>query len=40
MDLSLFVEDKFGVRIDDSELNKDTFDTIAQLTTIIEERGG
>jgi acyl carrier protein len=40
VDLSLFVEDKFGVRIDDSELNKDTFDTIAQLTTIIAERGG
>jgi len=24
VDLSLFVEEKFGARIDDSELNKDT----------------
>ncbi|HEY3289867.1 MAG TPA: phosphopantetheine-binding protein [Anaerolineae bacterium] len=40
VDLGLFVEDKFGVRIDDSELNKDTFDTIDQLTAIIAERMG
>jgi len=38
VDLSLFVEDRFGVRIDDSELNKETFDTVAQLTEIIEQR--
>ena len=38
VDLSLFVEEQFGVRIDDSELNKDTFDTLAQLTAIIQER--
>ena len=40
VDLGLFVEDKFGVRIDDAELNKDTFDTIDQLTAIIVERQG
>ena len=38
VDLGLFVEDKFGVRIDDSELNADTFDTVEQLVKIIEER--
>ena len=40
VDLSLFVEEKFGVRIDDSELNKETFDTIGQLAAIIAERQG
>ena len=38
VDLGLFVEDKFGVRIDDSELNTDTFDTIEQLVKVIEAR--
>ncbi|MBI5348075.1 MAG: hypothetical protein HZB77_01960 [Chloroflexi bacterium] len=38
VDLSLFVENEFGVRIDDSELNKETFDTIDQLTALIESR--
>jgi acyl carrier protein len=38
VDLGLFVEDKYGVRIDDSELNADMFDTIARLSEIIQER--
>jgi acyl carrier protein len=38
VDLGLFVEDKFGVRIDDSELNADTFDTVDQLTALIRQR--
>ncbi len=38
VDLSLFVEEQFGVRIDDSELNKDTFDTLDQLTQLIQSR--
>jgi acyl carrier protein len=38
VDLSMFVEEQFGVRIDDSELNKETFDTLGQLTSLIEER--
>ncbi len=38
VDLALFVEDTFGVRIDDTELNADTFDTLAQLAEIIKER--
>ncbi len=38
VDLSLFVEETFGARIDDSELNKDTFDTLSQLAALIQER--
>jgi acyl carrier protein len=38
VDLALFIEDKFGVRIDDSELNAQTFDTLAQLADLIESR--
>jgi acyl carrier protein len=38
VDLSLFVEDQFGVRLDDSELNAGTFDTLAQLAELIQQR--
>lgn len=38
MDLALFVEDTFGVRIEDTELNADTFDNLAQLTSLVESR--
>jgi acyl carrier protein len=38
MDLALFVEDNFGVRLEDTELNAETFDNLAQLTTLIESR--
>jgi acyl carrier protein len=38
VDLALFVEDTFGVHIDDTELNADTFDTLAQLAALIEQR--
>ncbi|MBN2386825.1 MAG: acyl carrier protein [Anaerolineales bacterium] len=38
MDLALFVEDTFGVPIDDAELNAQTFDSLAQLATLIESR--
>ena len=38
VDLALFVEDTFGVRIDDTELNADTFDTLEQLGALIRER--
>ena len=38
MDLALFVEDTFGVRIDDTELNAETFDTLGQLSELIEQR--
>jgi acyl carrier protein len=38
MDVALFVEDTFGVRIEDTELNADTFDNLNQLATLIESR--
>lgn len=38
MDLALFVEDTFGVRIEDTELNADTFDNLAQLAALVESR--
>ena len=38
MDLALFVEDTFGVRIEDTELNADTFDNLTQLAALIESR--
>ena len=38
MDLALYVEDTFGVRIEDTELNPDTFDNLNQLSALIESR--
>jgi acyl carrier protein len=38
MDLALFVEDTYGVRIEDTELNADTFDSLDQLAALIETR--
>lgn len=38
MDLALFVEDTFGVRIEDTELNANTFDNLTQLAALIESR--
>ena len=38
MDLALFVEDTFGVRIEDTELNADTFDTLNSLAELIQSR--
>jgi acyl carrier protein len=38
VDLALFVEDTFGVRIADSELNATTFDSIEQLAALIVSR--
>jgi acyl carrier protein len=38
VDLSLYIEDNFGVHIDDTELNADTFDTLSQLTELINNR--
>jgi len=40
VDLALFVEDTYGVRIEDTELNADTFNTLIQLVTLIQERQG
>lgn len=38
MDLALFVEDMFGVRIEDTELNANTFDNLTQLVSLINSR--
>jgi acyl carrier protein len=38
VDLALYVENTFGVRIEDTELNADTFDTLEQLVALIEKR--
>jgi acyl carrier protein len=38
MDLALFIEDTFGVRIEDTELNVDNFDNLSQLASLIESR--
>ena len=36
--VALFVEDNFGVRIEDTELNVSTFDTLNQLASLIQSR--
>ena len=38
VDLSIFIEDSYSVRIDDTELNADTFDNLDQLADLIVER--
>ena len=38
VDLALYVEDNFGVHIDDSELNASTFDTLEGLVALIQSR--
>ena len=38
MDVALYVEDTFGLRIEDTELNAETFDTLTQLAALIESR--
>ena len=38
VDLALHVEDTFGVHLDDTELNADTFDTLTQLAALIRAR--
>ena len=38
IDLALFIEDQFGVHIDDTQLNAETFDSLRELAGIIEQR--
>ena len=38
VDVALLVEDTYGVHIDDSELNAETFDTLDQLAELIRAR--
>jgi len=38
VDLALFVEATYGVRIEDTELNADTFDTLLDLASLVASR--
>ena len=38
VDMALFIEGTYGVRIDDTELTADVFDTIEELAAIVAER--
>ena len=38
VDLALLVEDEFGVVVDDTELNPDSFDTLEQLVALIQSK--
>ena len=38
VDLALYIEDNFGVEVDDTELNAETFDTLNQLADLIKSR--
>jgi acyl carrier protein len=40
VDLSIYIEEKFGVRIDDSELNAEAFDTVHELSELIRQKQG
>ena len=38
VDLALIVEDLYGIRVEDYELNADTFDTIRELDALIQKK--
>jgi acyl carrier protein len=38
VDLAMFIEERFGARIHDTELNAQTFDTLGQLAGLVEAR--
>ena len=38
VDLALFIEETFNVRIDDAELTADIFDTVSELARLIQDR--
>lgn len=38
VDVALFIEDTFNVRIEDTDLNADTFDTLNQLADLVINR--
>ena len=40
VDLAMFVEQTWGVRIDDTELNAESFDTLNELAGMVEARRG
>jgi acyl carrier protein len=38
VDLALYIEDRFGVKIEDTELNRQTFDNLNQLYHLIQSK--
>ena len=38
VDLSILIEDTYGVLLDDSELNAETFDSLGELVALINSR--
>lgn len=38
IDLALYIEDRFGVKIEDTELNRQTFDNLTQLCQLIRSK--
>lgn len=38
VDIALFVEEEFGVRIDDAELSAEVFDSLEELSALISKR--
>jgi acyl carrier protein len=38
VDLAVFIEEQFGVRIEDTELNQETFDSVSELAEMIHQR--
>lgn len=38
IDLANYIEDRFGVKIEDTELNRQTFDNLEQLAKIVSDR--
>ena len=38
VNLALYIEDTFGVHIDDTELNAETFDNLVQLEALVRKR--
>jgi len=38
VDIAMHIEDTYGVHIDDTELNAETFDTLEQLASLVEAR--
>jgi acyl carrier protein len=39
VDIALWAENTYGVKIDDTELTADHFDTVAELAAVLAERG-
>ncbi|PWH16211.1 MAG: acyl carrier protein [Anaerolineae bacterium] len=38
VDLAIYIEERFGVKIEDTELNRQTFDNLQELSKIVFDR--